>query len=247
MRRLGRSILLAVIAALLVAVPAVPAPGPKKADDKPEGPITPEQQKTTANNLKHIGLAFHNHHDVNGAFPSNFKTKDGKPGLSWRVAILPFIEEEELFKQFKLDEAWDSDHNAKLIDKMPKLYAPVRGKADKGQTFYQMFAGKQTMLDPGGGPVRLADITDGLSNTLMVAEAGKAVTWTKPDDLPYDGKEVPRLGGMFDGKFHAVMGDGAVYRFKKGVAAETLHRLIDRADGQVVSRDGALDPDSDKD
>jgi hypothetical protein len=238
MRRYSQCGLFAVIGALLVALPAVPAPGSKKAEDKPEGPVTPEQREATANNLRQIGLAFHNHHDVNGALPSNLKAKDGKPGLSWRVAILPYVEEQELYKQFKLDEPWDSDHNAKLIEKMPKLYVPVRGKADKAQTFYQMFAGKQTMLDPDGRPVRLADITDGLSNTLMVAEAGKAVTWTKPDDIPYDGDKLPRLGGMFGGDFYSVMGDGAVYRFKKEIDPDALRRGIERADGQVVNFEG---------
>src|SRR5829696_8812925 len=130
MRRLGLSVSVAVFAALVVALPAVPAPAPKKADDKPDGPETPEQRKATANNLRFIGLAFHNYHDVNGALPSNLKTKDGKPGLIWRVAILPYIQEDELYKQFKLNEPWDSEHNAKLIDRMPKWYTPVRGKAD---------------------------------------------------------------------------------------------------------------------
>jgi hypothetical protein len=234
------------LTALILALPAVPAPAPKR-EDKPDGPVTPAQQKTSVENLKQIGLAMHNYHDVNGTFPTNSKTKDGKPGLSWRVSLLPFLEEGELYKQFKLNEPWDSDHNVKLIEKMPKVFAPVRGKANNGQTFYQMFAGKQTFLDPDGPGVMMAQITDGLSNTLMVVEGGKAVTWTKPDDIPYDGKEVPKLGGMFDGKFHAVMGDGAVYRFKKGVPAETLRRLIDRADGEPVNTDAAVDTDTNKD
>jgi Protein of unknown function (DUF1559) len=234
-------------AAVLFAVQSgVGAPGPKR-EDKPDGPITPAQRTTSVENLKQIGLAMHNHHDTFGTFPTNIKTKDGKLGLSWRVAVLPALEDGKLYEQFKLDEPWDSDHNSKLIEKIPNVYAPVRGKADKGQTFYQMFAGKQTVLGPPGEGVGLAAITDGLSNTFMVVEAGKAVTWTKPDDIPYDGKEVPRLGGMFDGKFHAVFADGAVYRFKKDAPAETLRRFITRSDGEVVDRDGALDPDTDKD
>jgi Protein of unknown function (DUF1559) len=228
------------LAGLVLALPALPAPGPKK-DDKPEPP-TPGQRKKATNNLKQIGLAFHNHHDTFGWLPTNLSTKDGKPGLSWRVAILPFIEEDNLYKQFKLNEPWDSEHNKKLIERMPKLYAPIRGKADKGQTFYQMCAGKGTMLDPEGGHLQLADVTDGLSNTLMVAEAAKPVLWTKPDDMPYDGEDPPKLGGMFDGQFHAVMGDGSVHLFKKDVAPLTLHRLIERADGNVIDLDGARVP-----
>lgn len=224
-----------VFAALAAAVVAAPGSKPK---DQPLGPITDEQLATSADHLRQIGLAMHNYHDANNQFPAYAQTKGGKPGLSWRVALLPYVEELDLYKQFQLGEPWDSDHNAKLIDKMPKLFAPARGKADKGHTFYQMFAGEQTLLHPAGAVVRMADVTDGLSNTFMVVEAGKPVPWTKPDDLSYDGKVVPALGGMFDGQFHAVMGDGSVYRFKKTVEAETLRRLIDRADGQVVDLDG---------
>lgn len=216
---------------------AVAAPAAKtKAENL--GPITDEQLATSADNLGQIGLAMHNYHDANNQFPAYLPTKVGKPGLSWRVAILPYVGQDDLYKKFKLDEPWDSEHNAKLIDKVPDLFAPARGKADKGQTYYQMFAGKQGLVDPDGGAVRMADVTDGLSNTFMVVEGAKPVPWTKPDDLPYDGKQVPKLGGMFDGQFHAVLGDGSVYRFKGEVAAETLHRLIDRADGQPVALDG---------
>ena len=159
--------------------------------NKPEPPATTAQYIKSANNLKQIGIAIHNYHDVNERFPAYFLTKAGKPGLSWRVAILPFIEEGELFKQFKLDEPWDSENNKKLIEKLPKTYAPVRGKADKGQTFYQMFVGRSTMLAPEGTKVSFSGVTDGLSNTIMVVEGAKPVIWTKPDDLPFDGKTVP--------------------------------------------------------
>jgi hypothetical protein len=139
-----------------------------------------------------------------------------------------------------LDEPWDSDHNKKLIDKIPPVYVPVRGKADPGTTFLQAFTGKHGIIR-SGEKTALASVTDGLSNTFMCVEAAKPVTWTKPDDLVFDGKDVPGLGGVFDGKFHAVMGDGSVHRFKKGADAETLRRLIDPQDGQAIDIDGAED------
>ena len=62
-----------------------------------------------ANNLKQIGLAMHNFHDSYGGFPAAYSTdKNGKPLLSWRVHILPFVEGQALYRQFKLDEPWDS-------------------------------------------------------------------------------------------------------------------------------------------
>jgi len=222
----------------------VSAPGPKAKDEKP-GPITDEQLQTTENNLKQIALAWHNYEAVHGFFPGDVVDAKGKPILSWRVLILPYIEDENLYKGFKLDEPWDSENNKKLIDSMPKLFAPVRGKADPGMTFYQSFTGKNAVLKPGQ-KITFAGITDGTSNTLMVAEAAKPVIWSKPGDLPFDGKDVPALGGMFDGKFHAAFCDGWVTRFRKGLNEETLRRLIDPADGQVVDRESAFDKDEEK-
>jgi prepilin-type processing-associated H-X9-DG protein len=221
---------------------AAPAPKPK-AD--PPGPVTEDQLRTAENNLKQIALGWHNYEAANGHFPSNEVGKGNKLLLSWRVQLLPYIEEHNLYKDFKLNEPWDSDHNKKLIDRMPKLFAPVRGKADPGMTFYQSFTGKNAVIKPGQ-KMTFAGITDGSSNTLMVAEAAKPVIWTKPDDLPFDGKDVPALGGIFDGKFHVAFCDGSVYRFRKGINAETLRRLIDPADGEVVDRNDAIDKDEEK-
>src|SRR5438105_245151 len=131
------------IATLCFAAPA------KKEKDEPPGPITAEQLDASANNLKQIALAWHNYESANGRLPSNEMDNKGKALLSWRVQILPYIEELDLYKQFELDEPWDSDNNKKLIDKMPKLYAPIRVKADAGMTFYQSFSGKRALLKSG--------------------------------------------------------------------------------------------------
>lgn len=239
-------VLAACAVAVLVAGGLFAAPKPKETE-KPLPPATAAQRDESVNNLKQIGLAMHNFHDVFGHLPANYLIKGGKVGLSWRVAVLPFLEEEELYKKFKLDEPWDSEHNLKLVDRMPKIYAPIRVKTEKGQTFYQMFAGESTLLGPNGKGIHLAAVTDGLSNTFMAVEGGQPVTWTRPDDLPFDGKTVPKLGGMFDGQFHALFGDGAVRRMRKGIDSETLRRLIDRQDGEVVNIDGATHKASEKD
>jgi hypothetical protein len=219
-------------AAIAVVGSGVAAPGPKEKVE-PAGPITSEQLDKAKNNLKQIALAWHNYEAANGNMPSNEQDAKGKALLSWRVQILPYIEEDALYKQFKMDEPWDSENNKKLIDEMPKIFAPIRVKADAGMTFYQSFTGKNALLKPGQ-KLTLANIPDGTSNTFMVVEAAKPVIWTKPDDLPFDGKDVPAMGGMFDGKFHASMCDGFVVRFRKGVDADILKLLIDPADGNVI-------------
>jgi hypothetical protein len=239
-------ILFAGFLAMFIANPAPSAPGPKETD-KPLPPATPAMFFQSTNNLKQIGLAMHNYHDVHNQFPSNTKDKDGKSILSWRVHLLPYMDEDKLYKEFKLDEPWDSEHNIKLVDRMPKAFKPVRGKAEKNQTFYQMFSGEQTFLDPSGKAVSMAHVTDGLSNTFMVAEAAKPVIWSKPDDMEFDGKTVPKLGGMFDGDFNVVMGDGSVKRIPKGIDLDVLKLAIDRADGQVLDLEAAIKKAKEKD
>ena len=237
--------LVAVLAATAIALPAVPAPKPKDAPAPADGPITVEQLHQSANNLKQIGLGIHNYSDTNGGtMPTNQLSKDKKPLLSWRVQILQYMDHDALHGQFKLDEPWDSEHNKRLIDKMPALYAPVRGKADKGMTFYQAIGGPKGWLKPGANLP--AAFLDGTSNTFLVVEAARPVIWTRPDDLEFDGTTVPHLGGMFDGKFHALFGDGSVRRFRKDAPADALKVLIDPADGTVPPEDIGLDKDEKK-
>jgi hypothetical protein len=240
MFRLGLS---ALACGLGLALTAMPAPAPK-AKSEPAGPITEEQLNQSAENLKQIVLAYHNYNDTYGFLPTNKLSKDKKPLLSWRVQILPFIEQDALYKQFKMDEPWDSENNKKLIDKMPNIFAPVRGKHEAGLTFYQAFGGSNGWLKPGA---RIpASFPDGTSNTLVCAEAAKPVIWTKPEDMEFDGKKVPALGGLFDGKFHAGMGDGSVNRFRKGLDPDTLKILIDPADGMVLPADLGFDTEEKK-
>jgi RNA polymerase sigma factor (sigma-70 family) len=203
-------------------------------------------QAQNANNLKQIGLAMHTYHDVNNRLPAHaIYSKDGKtPLLSWRVAILPFIEEGALYKQFKLDEPWDSDHNKKLIAKMPRLYTPLvegqgkPGKSEEGKTYYQVFTGPDTVFNGTNG-MPFADITDGLSNTILVIEGKEPVIWTKPDDLtlPKEKEKMPAVGGQFKDVLTVLLCDGAVYRLRPDLPAATLRALVTPAGGETVDLD----------
>src|SRR5262249_22742124 len=104
----------------------------------------------STNNLKQIGIAMHGYHDVNKSLPPQWSVgKDNKPLLSWRVHILPYVEEGALHKEFHLDEPWDSEHNKKLISKMPKIYSsPLsRLKQADGRTTYVVPAGPRLVFD----------------------------------------------------------------------------------------------------
>jgi uncharacterized protein (TIGR03067 family) len=202
----------------------------------------------TANNLKQIGIAIHNYHDAHKYMPAPaIYSKDGKPLLSWRVAILPFIEQDHLFREFKLDEPWDSAHNKKLLARMPAVYAPALGKVEPGMTFFQVFNGEGALFE-GAKKIRITNIKDGTANTVMVVEAASAVPWTKPDDLPFDpkSKDLPKLGGTFSAGFHVLMCDASVHFVHKNFDAAIFRAMITRANGDLVDLERLNLPDKKK-
>lgn len=198
------------------------------------------EREVGKNNLKQIGLAMHAYHDSSGALPGDLVGRDGKPLLSWRVALLPYVEQDNLYRQFRLDEPWDSAHNIQLARVTPRVYVvPGREKeAAQGLTFYQGFAGPGTLFDPalGNRRPRLAGIADGTSNTIFVVEAGDAVPWTKPADLPFvPNGPLPKLGGHRSGDFYALMGDGSVRTMRDKSPEHVVKALATYAGGEVVA------------
>jgi hypothetical protein len=190
------------------------------------------------NNLKIIGLAMHNFHDANKRMPpagiSSINDPTGKPLLSWRVAILPYIEEGQLYQQFDLTQPWDHPTNKKLIPRMPQVYVVPGTENKNGMTHYRVLVGPQTMFE-SGQRISLSSITDGTSNTIMTVEAKDPTTWTRPDDLPFDPKgALPKLGISPDG-FLAGFGDGTVRFIRSNIAPDHLRALITRNGGEPVS------------
>jgi len=161
-------------------------------------------------NLKQLALAMHTYHAQDGRLPpAAVSGADGKPLLSWRVVLLPYIEQNDLFQQFKMDEPWDSPHNIKLLDQMPSTYLPVDGipAHEPFTTFYQVFVGKGTPFEGRDG-LTFKDLGARVSNTFMIVEAANAVPWTKPEDIPYDeSRPLPKLGGLRRGIFFATLLD----------------------------------------
>ncbi len=140
----------------------------------------------------------HNYHDTYGRFPpAAVCGADGKPLLSWRVLLLPFIEGDELYKKFKLDEPWDSPHNIQLVTQMHPLYGPYRNKrTDDGMTYFRVFVGPGAAFEGMKG-LTFANFTDGTSNTFLIVEAWDPVPWTKPEELTYDpNAPLPRIEGL---------------------------------------------------
>jgi RNA polymerase sigma factor (sigma-70 family) len=167
--------------------------------------------------------------------PGAISDKTGKPLLSWRVAILPWLEQDNLYKQFKLDEPWDSAHNKKLLDQMPAVYAPPGPRdKDKYRTYYQAIVGQGAAWEPRG-QMNWASFTDGTSNTILVVEAATPVPWTKPEDLPFVADQaLPKFGGVFDGDFHALFADGRVHLISRRADEDQLRAAITAAGGEPV-------------
>ena len=179
------------------------------------------------NSLHQIIFATINYADsYQGKMPAGVFDKAGKPLLSWRVAILPYIEQDPLYKQFHLDEPWDSENNKKLIAKMPKVYAGLNAKLNAdGKTVFLAPSGPNTAW-PGGPDASAYPVsfTDGTANTILfvVADDAHAVEWTKPVDLEIDPKK-PQVGlAQLGGMFLFGMADGSVHRTKTTISTETL-------------------------
>lgn len=168
--------------------------------------------------------------------PAQAFKKDAKPLLSWRVALLPFLEHDWLYQQFRLDEPWDSAHNRQLAKRMPKVFAPPGLKTNEPYTtFYQVFVGPRAGFE-SHHMHGLASFVDGTSNIILIAEGGHAVPWTKPEDLSYAADEpLPELGGLFPKVFQTAFADGAVHVLDKKADPALLRLAILRDDGRPIN------------
>jgi hypothetical protein len=194
----------------------------------------------SANNLKQIAVAMHKYHDAHQQLPpAVIRGPKGTPLYSWRVAILPYMGEEPLYKEFKLDEPCDAPRNKALLSRMPRVFqAP--GRPRDYQTHYQVLVGPGTAFERES--LGWHDFPVGLGNTILVTEGTQPVPWTKPADLVYDPvKPLPALGGVVakvpgevdwqftrQEGFNAAMVDGSVRFILRGTDDRAIRALITR-------------------
>ena len=206
--------------------------------------VDPLNSREKMNRFKRLALAVHNYESAFKTFPPNKEARkaDGSSNLSWRVHILPFIGEGQLHAEFKLDQPWDSEHNIKLLAKMPEVFSafPVQAFAPvnlrPGYTTFVAPVGEGTIFG-GTKPVTYSDITDGTSNTIFFVEVKpeRAVPWTAPLDYsfrPANPGEDLAIGT--DGQFLAAFGDGSVQLLPGNLPKETLNHLFQMNDGNVI-------------
>jgi hypothetical protein len=188
----------------------------------------------SSNNLKELALAMQIYHDCYRRLPPAVLHDPAlgaraKP-YSWRVALLPILGEDNLFSQYRRDEAWDSPANKALLARMPRVFAaPGSRSAADGLTHYQVFVGPGTAFESPDLRISLASFARGADQTILIVEAASPVYWTKPEDLPYapDGP-LPKVGGLVGNGFHAVFGNGDVRWFEADQQESELRAHVPR-------------------
>jgi prepilin-type processing-associated H-X9-DG protein len=194
------------------------------------------------NNLKQIGLAMMNYESTYGCFPpAAVYDADGKPLLSWRVLLLPYMDQEVLYKRYHLNESWDSPNNKPLGETTLSVYqCPSEPELGIG-TKYQVFVDPRAMFTGKPAGVTIRQITDGTSSTFLVVEAKNPVPWSKPEDLEIAPLNDPTLGvgSKHPGGFNALMADGGVRFIKSGstnpISSQLLQGLATRNGAEIVN------------
>ncbi len=194
------------------------------------------------NQLKQLVLGIHNFVDAHRMLPTyDWLKKHEKPsGLSWRVHLLPYVGEVELYNQFKLDEPWDSAHNIKLLEKMPSIYQPniPTGSTETVKHYHTTFAaplGEKTVFGQNK-PIGFQHILDGTSNTIVIVELQPehAIPWTSPEEYRYDKAAPTSKLRSINGRINAALLDGSVHGFRDDVPAATWNALFTIDGGEVV-------------
>ena len=199
------------------------------------------------NNLKQISLALLNYESTYGCFPPACITDDnGRPMHSWRVLILPYLEREDLYRQYDFDEPWDSPKNRMVSDAVISLYhCPSVPQTPGTETNYVMIVGPETVAFENSA-VGMTEIVDGLSNTIMLVEtADSGIGWAEPRDLSADDLSMQINDGSGEGirSYHpggvnASFCDGSVHFLSDSLDREALRRMINRKDGMPVDPAG---------
>jgi hypothetical protein len=192
------------------------------------------------NNLKILSLAMHNDNDAHGGmFAPYAHDKDGKihSGLSFRVSLLPYLEQDALYRSFDLAEAWDSPRNAAQSAMVVKTFQSVVDPQGTN-TPYRVFVGGGALFNEDGKPVKLVEIQDGTANTILFVYASDAVPWAKPQELKY-GKSIPlpKFGHPSMTTVPVAFADGSVRMMRPNESEQTIRALIEKGDGQVVNLD----------
>jgi len=206
-----------------------------------------QQRAQCSNNLTMIGLALYSYYGTYNCFPcAQTCGPDGKPWHSWRTAILPYIEYDPIYVQYRFDEPWDGPNNRKLHGEVIFPYrCPAEGSSTPAiTTSYLAVVGPGTAW-PAPGQTAFRDFVDGTSNSILIVEVvNSGIHWMEPRDLaledlqrgvnPQSGRGISsrHVGGAC-----VLLADGSVRFLPGDVAPELLEMLATIADGKPISWD----------
>jgi hypothetical protein len=193
-----------------------------------------EHDKAHVEKLGRLVEAMNAYHTAHGHFPAAAVIgPDGRTEHSWRVELLPYLGEQELFDSYKLDEPWDSDHNKQLIEKIPSIYS-TGAPSQKWDADYFVVTGKGTLFD-GAAPSKRESITDAAGETILVLQSRRQIPWTKPVDIDVatDARQFS-LGRTRGNGFYAAFADGTVKLVPKTTDPATIQALFTKAAGDEV-------------
>ncbi len=197
------------------------------------------RRTSDSNNLKQIGLGLHNEHSVASQWTVPYAHDErGKvyPTNSFRVSLLPYIEQEALYRSFDLTQPWDSPRNRPYSSQAVRVYQAVYDETPGTTTPYRAFVGGGALFNEDGTPVKIANIADGTSNTIMLVHATEPVPWAQPKELPYSpSAPLPPLGHpKLPGGTNVLMADGSVRFLKSDTPEHVVRALITRAGGEQL-------------
>lgn len=188
------------------------------------------QTDTTAD-LTAIGTALLAFRDDHGSYPPAYLIDDaGAPTVSWRVLLLPYLDQADLYEQFDLTKPWDDPANLALADQIPGVYQ-AEG-ASGTDTAYAGVAGEKHIFRSGAGDIDggepVSAVTDGNSMTIAVGPVGADVTipWTAPDDIDVNDHDTLGDPSGFDGPGDTVTPllflDGVVRTYSDDLVSDDL-------------------------
>jgi len=204
----------------------------------------PARWTVTRNNLKQIGLGLHNYHDVLGSLPAGGTFDAAGRGLhSWQTFVLPFVEQDPLYRTIDLARPWNHPVNGKAVaTSMPVFRNPGvdRGSANDapGRPAPSHYAANAHLFG-ANRQVKFAEITDGLSNTLLSGEVtGNVKAWADPTNVrdPVLGinKTPDGFGGPWEGGAQFLLGDGSVRFINEEIDPAVLEALATPGAGDRV-------------
>jgi hypothetical protein len=201
----------------------------------------------TSNNIMQLNLGLHNYDSANAKLPGPYvgPTEGGLPAsanpsdrLSWRYSILPYIEQDNVYRMMDPRQAWNSPTNRLGADAVIKTFSDPLDPPT-ANTRFRCFYNNGALFDTD--PTRrtaVYTVPDGTSNTVMFVEAVEMVPWAQFNEFAFDPNGTPPpLGHPTRDVFLAGMADGSVRTVKKTVSPSSLKAAITRNGNDVVGSD----------